>query len=232
MEWTEGYRRYGKVVLIAAAIVILVGMLAVVASAAEDGQARVERKIRVMERVLDEILVQSPNVLVGAGGGTRGLALEGYGAVFVIDASLGEHLLWAADEDALLGGMMSWEEQRAWGRGSTDEERTRDRQKKLEDGELNWEKKKKEAEEKRQQRFDAFKAELIDALVDYGPTLSELGDDQWVALEVFLGEQGLFGGNRGTRLEIKVKIRQLRQHSGGGLSRDAVKNAIVVTQHG
>jgi RNA polymerase sigma factor (sigma-70 family) len=51
--------------------------------------SRLDRKVRVMEKVIDEVLVQSPNILVGRGGTARGLVLDEYGALFTIEGDLG-----------------------------------------------------------------------------------------------------------------------------------------------
>ena len=76
------------------------------------------------------------------------------------------------------------------------------------------------SEQRRKERLAGFQAELVDTLLDYGPTLSELGDDQWVAVAVYLGERFITsGGDSGKRLILKVRMRDLRQYSAGRISR-------------
>jgi hypothetical protein len=213
-----------KIFVVAALMVAVLGLMAVSATAADDAASRLDRKVRVMERVLDEVLVQSPNVMVSSRGVTRGLVLEEYGALFTFEASLGTEMFVFAvpeppavssgedDEDHIIvapsrpnrPGRESWAEWEDW-QGKSDE--------------------------KRAEQYGAFKSEMIEAIVDYGVTLTELGDDQWLAVVAFLGGRPLLGSEEsGGRVMFKIKMRDLRQHSAGNLSRDAVKGRVIVEE--
>ena len=86
------------------------------------------------------------------------------------------------------------------------------------------------SKEKRAELYKAFKSEMIDAIVDYGVTLTELRDDQWLAVVAFLDNRPLLDLDEGGRLMLKIKMRDLRQHSAGALSRDAVVKRVIVEE--
>jgi hypothetical protein len=210
-----------RVVLIAAAIVLALGGAVALAEAADDAADRLERKVRVMERVIDEVLVQSPNVVVGPGRVTRGLVLEGYGALFTFDASVGTSYFMEVPAVKV---------PREPGEPIVIQRKPRpDRDEDWEPAE-SWDEMKAEAESKRKEQYAAFKIEIIDALIDYGATLSELADDRWVAVAAFLNSRSPFDGGGGGRLVIKLKMRDLRQYNSGSLSREAVSKRVVVEE--
>jgi hypothetical protein len=208
-------------------MVATIGMAAVTASAADESQSRLDRKVAVMERVLDEVLVQSPNVVVSSRGVTRGLVLEGYGALFTLDARVGTDSFMALPAPAPLPP--------ASPEGSSDEviivPRVRHQTRTGEMVVESWDEWQKESQEKRAEQYKAFKSELIDAVIDYGATLSELGNDQWVAVAAFLDSGPWIGGrDDGGRLVVKVKMGDLRKYSGGSLSRDAAVAKVIVEE--
>jgi hypothetical protein len=209
-----------RVVLIAAGIVLLLGTVVALAEAADDAGERLERKVRVMERVLDEVLLQSPNVLVDPSGAARGLVLEGYGILFTVEIKVGTAYLMrmpampvSPDGEEVIVVPRAPRPGRDW-----DEESG------------SWEEWRAESESQRTEHYAAFKIELIDALIDYGGTLSELADDRWVAVAAFLDGRSFLGGGSGGRLMIKLKMRDLRQYNSGALSRAAVIKKVVVEE--
>jgi hypothetical protein len=171
--------------------------------------------------VIDEVLVQSPHVTVSLGRNTRGLVLDEFGALFTFDAGLGTGL----DLPGLLvvPGVRTEEGVR---------HRRLDRAIPLSEDEselLEPDEWRKQAEATRREQIEGFEAELVDVLVDYGATLAELRDDQWVAVAAFLGGRAFLDSSAGaTRLVVKVKMRDLRQHASGVLSREAVEARVKV----
>lgn len=218
MTHSEAHVANWKILVVAALMVAVLGLVAVSATAADDTASRLDRKVKVMERVLDEVLIQSPNVVVSARGVTRGLVLEEYGALFTLEASVGTDMFVFAVPEPPAAPI-----------GGGDEDRiiiAPDRPHRV-GREDEWLEK---SNEKRAEQYAAFKAELVDAIVDYGVTLTELRDDQWLAVFAFLDSRPLLGGDGGGRLALKVKMRDLRQHSAGALSRDAVKGRVIVEE--
>ena len=202
----------------AALMVAVLGLMVVSATAADDRTSRLDRKVKVMERVLDEVLIQSPNVVVSARGVTRGLVLEEYGALFTLEASVGTDMFVLAVPEPPAVPI---------GDGDDDQVFVAPRHPERPGREDQWLEK---SREKRAEQYAAFKSELTDAIVDYGVTLTELRDDQWLAVVAFLDNRPLLGGGEGSRLMLKIKMRDLRQHSAGSLSRDAVKGRVVVEE--
>jgi hypothetical protein len=213
MTATETRASHWKTALTAALVVVLLGLLAAWVAAADDTASRLDRKVRVMERVLEEVLVQSPDVAVSPGSAARGLYLDEFGALFVIEGDMGM----AFGEDGP-------PEPEVLGPGEGSEKDAAEAMRAFED----WRKK---SAARQRERLSALRTQLQDALVDYGATLAELRDDQWVALVVFLGERGPFGDTDGPeRLMLKVRMRDLRQHAAGALSREAVVAKVLVTE--
>jgi hypothetical protein len=207
--------------LAAASMIGLLGLLVVAASAAEEPAGRLDRKVRVMEKVIDEVLVQSPNILVGPGGTARGLVLEEFGALFTLEGSLGgTRLIHIRASRAPAAPGVSRNVIIVPGGGEDgDDEGT------------SWEEMEREAEERSREMLAGLKTELIDTLIDYGATLGELGNDQWVAIAAFLDSRALIGrGDPGTRLIIKARMKDLRQHAAGSISREAAASRIVVDE--
>jgi hypothetical protein len=227
MAPTENSNASWKFTLTSACLVALVGLPMAAAEAADTPGERLDRKVQVMERVIDEILVQSDNVTVGPGNATRGIVLDEFGALFTFDAMVGvEHL---AGPRWLSVRVSREDDERpfVWVPDSSDLPKPGED---LEKHEAKLRELNEKVEQKQKEHYAAFKTELIDALVDYGGTLTELKDDQWIALLAFLDDNRLFGADSGTRLMVKVRARDLRQYSAGSLSRDAVAKRVIVEE--
>ncbi len=218
MTTTETSNVVWRISVTAALIVVLIGLL-VAAAHAEDA-SRLDRKLRVMERVVDEVLLQSHHVVVSPGRVAHGLYLEEYGVVLSFEGSLGDGMWALGVAEPQLKFLQQLREREDEG-----DEEEKDLPLPADVGK--W----REASAKRdREAVDALKKELVDALLDYGPTLTELRDDQWLALAAFLDGNELLGGDEGTRLLLKVRMRDLRQAATGSLSRDAAKAKVVVEE--
>jgi hypothetical protein len=213
-----------RIALTAAVLVALMGMV-IALSAAEADDDRLERKVRVMERVIDEVLVQSDHVMISAGGTTHGLVLDGFGALFVFEGSvMGGELLIVPEGFVFPGDADSV---------FTFESRRQRTLEEAEDEELDhlrsWKEREKEAQAKRAENLEKLEGELADALIDYGATLGELEDDEWVAIAAFLGGSRFLDRSTDTeRLVLKVRMRDLRQYAASTLSREAAAARVVV----
>ena len=176
MSDTGTYPATWKVAVGAALILALFGLLVAAVGAAETEPTPLDRKVRVMERVIDEVLVQSPNVTVSLGSNARGLVLDEFGALFTFEGGLGAG-------NGLPGLLVA---PGTFGKGSfTYRLPGREGVKAGEEGDvLDPEEWREQAQEQRRQHLDGLQAELVDLLVDYGATLAELRDDQWVLLTV------------------------------------------------
>jgi hypothetical protein len=254
MRFRSDRRRIVELTLFLLFTPLFCGTLALSAAAADDAAAMLEKDVRVMEGVLDQILVDSPNVLVSSAGTTRGLVLDQYGAVFTLEVSLdlGKGGLWAlgdyAKDLALAKGLekkAQEEEFKAQQEASKAEEeasKAGEGEEKQADTFASLDKLGEESRKAREKHLENFKVELQDALLKYGPTLSELDDSKWVTVVAFLDGRGLYLGDSGflfggdtareklTRLTLKVKMGDLRQFSAGRLSREQAAKKVIVEQ--
>jgi hypothetical protein len=214
-------------------LALILVLVAAEVVAGESEPSRLDRKVRVMERVIDEVLIQSPNVLVSGSGTARGLVLDEYGALFTLEASLlglEDIALGAATDWTLASGLAKNYYRQALAGAKGDEEGGEDTGEAEEGGGFEeWQKK---SEEARQQKLDAFKIEISDTLLDYGPTLNELDDGQWLTIVAFMGDRFhlLTGGADSQRLIWKAKMKDLRRYSSGQISRDEALGKIVFEQ--
>ena len=236
-------------------------LAAVAAPAAAANQAKprpLDRKVRVMEKVLDAVLVDSPNVLVASQRATRGLFLDGYGALFTFDASLNlHHLDGLPDFSELLeleGARVEIEQAMAAAeaaRAEAEEARAqaeREAEKRLAGrtpeaapeppraprapraGRVTL-KSSEEVAAERATLVAGLERELVEVVLDYGATLAELGDDSWVAVAAFLdGERSFLPGrdDDGGRMLVKARMRDLRALAAGRLSRPEATAKVVI----
>jgi len=213
-----------KVTLIAVALIAMVGLLVAAAAKGEERADRLDRKIRVMEKVLDEVLTQSKHVRVGMSGETTGLVVEDYGAIFIFRGELGGDIDKMPDLANLfrtLDEAATWHDEEALSQGEKEKYSAK-----------SLDQVKKEIDAKHRAELASLRDEVIDTILDYGPTLAELGEDRWVMLVGVL-DGGIFaeheaGGSRST-LTVKMKISDLRQLAGGALTRQAALSKVVVT---
>ena len=206
---------------------------AVTTADAQDGQVtrKLKKQIAVLERVLDEVLVDSPNFLVGSRRNTHGLYLDEFGVLFSFEASL-----ISKDED------FPWDVSFGdWGKGFTmdhEDGKITIRFDKDEDGDgeddvlvIDKDEMREEHEESQRELYEAGKAELTEALMDYGETLTTLRDDQWVAVAAFLRNSDFFVNNKISTLVFKAKLSDLRAYAQGDISEDAMAKRVTKEEY-
>jgi len=213
-------------------VMLVTGLCLLVAgtAAAQKGMdTRLKRQIGVMERILDEVLVESPNLLVHSSQPTNGLYLDEYGVVFLIEASFANNF---EDWKNMTFGSYSIEQdddgnitiiRKGKGKGNEEQEELDE-----EEADMAWEK----VQEKRQtEQYANGKKELIDAVLDYGETLSALGGSQYVTVALFLDKEEFFGKDETTHLVIKAKMDDLRSLSAQRLSREAMEKKLSIEEY-
>lgn len=224
-----------RIALTAALVLALSGLVSVW-SAPPDGESkRMARKMNVLEKIFDEVLRESPNVSV-SGGPTRGLLLDGYGALFTFDGSLtGGGLGYFPLANS---NRVTYLSRSAWTvpsaapppkapkatKGDEEEILVPDSMEELAES---WETRREENAKKARENLVGLKSELTETLLDYGATLGELSDDQWVVVAAFLDG---FDGDGPEQLVLKVKMRDLRQFSAGQLSLDQAKTRVSIQE--
>lgn len=201
---------------IALAALPALALLAAGDAAAAPNERKLDRQIGVFERVLDDALVDSPNWLVQSRSETRGIYVQGHGAVFTFDVSLvdggwgdwsswgGHHGKWwkfwrDGDDRVIVIDRDDWDDEKADRKKSGD---SRDK----------WE----EREMTRQERkYTRGKAELVDAIADFAEVLSELPDNEFLEIEAFLERAMYFYEADKARLSMRVKMADVRAHASG-----------------
>jgi hypothetical protein len=225
------------------AIALAVGALMIAASAqAEDVPDRLKKQIRIMEKVLNEVLEESPNLLVHSTTPTHGIYLGGFGALFTFEASLVDGFGWQSwnlgkrfDFSNLFGNIQI---ERDGGRIiiHTPEGEEEEVLVEVEDDEGNVDHKtiedmRAESRESEQQRYEDGKGEIIDTLIDYGETLTGLDNKEFIGVAVYLGKDTLFQKREISRLVIQIKMSDLRAHADGTLSRDRLRERVLVQEY-
>ncbi len=218
----------GPWVAIVAAVAL--GLLAQKAFGVEPPPGKMERQIEVMEKILDQVLIDSPNFLVSGRGNARGLWVPEFGIIMTFDAALLEK-----DKD--------WHFD--FGEGFRIE--TDDKGRKViildKDGEvLTEEIEGPEAEKKRESRrpgpdspqdrlYKRGKAEIVDTLLDYGDTMSALPAGKWLAIVAFLKDTRYFDERGLSRLVLKAKIDDLRAYTANKLNEQEMVKRIVEEEY-
>ena len=203
---------------------------------AEPVTRKLKRQISVMEKVIDETLLDSPNILVYSSNPSHGIYLEEFGVLFTFEASL-------VEKDDLDGWGNWWKNnvriERDGGKiiihspdhdddkGSDDHEKSDDAE--LDDEEWDsWREKRDAAESK---LYERGKLELMHTLIDYGDTLTGLSDTQWVGIAAFLKNSDFFTENRISRLVLKARLGDLRAYAAGNLTEEAIKAKLVEEEY-
>jgi hypothetical protein len=227
---TSPSRQRGAVTWI---LVLADGLLLSVPALAQDKlSSKLQKKIRVMEMVIDEMLVDSPNILVFSSEPSTSIYIEEFGVIFAFDASL------ARDEYYMQGWLKDLQDIHI----ETDDDgnvhvyKSKKKVKVKDEDEdeveeIDIEEMKEKAAAKEAEQYAGGKDEIIDTLVDYGDTLTELDDDQHVAIAVSLGKADFFEEADISRLVVKVKVRDLRSASAGRLSREDLRKRVTVTEY-
>jgi hypothetical protein len=213
-NWTMGARRAGLALgLVAVGLVPLAR-----GAAAAELPGKLKKQIEVMDKILDEVLVDSQNLLVSGQHVTNGVYLSEFGVVFTFEASLLTH-----------GGIrgFNWDsknfdmhkENGKWviNFGGDDEDSTKD--------DVDKEKPKTEA-----QLYEGGKNEIIGALLDYGDTMTGLQDTQWVAVAAFMDGNDYFQDKSRT-LVVKAKMADLRAYGADKLSKSQMTSRIVIEEY-
>jgi hypothetical protein len=201
------------------------GLLLVALGVALNAQAQLpmesrkfQRNIATMENALSEVVVDSRNVLVPSHDCVHGVYVPGFGVLFTLEASL-----LGRDWD----GYGRWFHRNEKGRiviyRDDDDEDDEDR-----DDRRSLRERRRDREEK---RYTEAKEELIDALLDYGDTLDELGANEWVGICVYLEDSDYFHDNKISRYIVKASIQDLKAYAANSLSRDAMTAKLVQEEY-
>jgi len=224
----RGNRAFWDTVIVVAAL--LVALTAVRAFAVDPPESRkMSRQLAVMEEIIDQVLLDSPNFLVFGRENTSGLYVKDVGMIFTFRASL-------VGKDMEEIRKWSWPFEVKTEDGKTvivipDEESESD----TVDEEAGEEESGRSWKERRLSRHDRLyrrgKTELVDVLLDYGDTLTTLKDGQWVVIVARLVESDYFKENKMSHLILKAKIGDLRSFTGEKISEKQMVERIVEEEY-
>ncbi|MFN0152167.1 MAG: hypothetical protein ACKVU1_15805 [bacterium] len=186
------------------------------------------REIDIMERTLDDVLVDSPYILVSSHEVTKGVYVPEYGVIFTFDMNL---VASRHDEWRWFGSNIDIDEHddriviRRHGRWDDDDDDA-DKGKNKKDKKSWWER--READSKK--CYERGKTEIIDAVLDYGDMMTALSDDHWVLIAAALDRNEYFSDLGLSQYIVKARMGDLRAHTAGTLSRDAVIARLVIEE--
>ncbi len=198
------------ILTIAGGAMLLSGLLAAPARADDEMNSRVLRKMAVVEKIFDTMLIDSKFALVSSGVNTVGVYLPGYGALFTLEFSFVEksHGKILEDLEDMEGLVETWRELF----DMSDSERA-------------------QANSHRRVLFDQVIDELRQALVDYGGTLSFLKDGEAISIAAFpWGETWEVTPDPVVSLLLTVKSTDLRQYNQGSLTEPELIKRVVVEE--
>jgi hypothetical protein len=189
-----------------------------------------------MEKIIDKVLIDSPNFLVHGGDNARGLYIDEFGAVFTFEASLvGKWFNYQGifqrfsdrfeittnengDKVFILRSPDNGDKEKQEGKKGE----------KYKEGEALFGK--KEGREDAEVYQDG-KTEMIQTIIDYGETMSSLRNDQWVLIAAHLKGADYFNEMEISRLALKIKMQDLRDLGSGKISEDTAKSRVVVEEY-
>lgn len=252
---TRIHRLPSLTTLLPAMIPLLAGVLALGSTStafAGEKRTKVERQIGIMESMIDDMLVDSPNFLVRGAHETRSFEMEDYGAVFLFDASL-TSFWW--DEDSHGPHLDFWPF--AGGKDRVVVLKDKDKKQKeilingnrivIRDGDVYFEdpegelKKfsekddlksmsRAELREAQAKKYERAKQELIDVLLEAGDVLRAIPAGQAVKIVADFQDMDLPDEKEVERLTVQAKIDDLRAYSDGKLSEEQARARITVKE--
>lgn len=156
---------------------------------------RLDRQIGIFEKVLDDMLVDSPNFLVQDRNEAQGTYIDGHGAMFTFRVSLNsrhwdDHWSWFGDHVRIVFDDKD--------RGSRDD----------------WKSREMEEEEK---LYADGKDEIVETLRDFGAVLSSLDDSDQIELRIRLRNADYFKDHDLRKLTVTVSMADVRAFAAGDI---------------
>jgi hypothetical protein len=211
--------------LIVAAAVGL-GLISGKAFGVEPPPAKMDKQIDVLEKIIDQVLIDSPNFFVSGRGNTRGLYVKEFGVIFTFDASLVEKDKdWNFDFD---GG---FEVKEIDGKKVIviDDEEVEEAEEAAREAAR--ERNSSKGSSAQERLYKRGKAELVDTLLDYGDTLASLEKGKWVAVVAFLHDARYFAEQDMSKLTLKARIDDLRLYAADKLTEEEMVKRIVEAEY-
>ena len=224
-NWTARMGRMGSSLVIGA---LVMGAAAEAFAADPPPSRKMLRQVEVLEKILDQVLLDSPYFLIRSTPVARGTYLEGHGVLLTFDASLVGND-WDGDFKWDFGGFKV--ETRDGKRviilpdDEYDDDPDREEFHGDEDDEdlEGWRDRRRL---KRERTYMRGKTEMVDLLLDYGDTMSTLKDNEHLTIMAFMTDEDFIDRNRVSRLILKAKMSDLRAYSGGDITEEEMVTRI------
>lgn len=184
---------------------------------------RMKRQIGVLESIVDQVLLDSPNFLVSSSRNAHGLYLDGFGVLVTFEASLVDTEGWGdwgnkfrmeTDKDGrtivIIPDPDEDDDERDDDEGSSWIERHRRREARL---------------------YSNGKQEMVETILDYGDTVTSLADEEWLAIAAFLKDSDYFMESRISRLIMKARMKDLRSYAEGKISEEEMVARFVEEEY-
>jgi hypothetical protein len=206
----EGQAIRGPAALLLFLSVTGIALTGTIADAQEpSGNRKQNREIRMMERALDAMLIDSPNYLVRGYDNSRGIYIPGTGAIFTFDASLvasgwnynADHRKWYdwSDED-----------------DDDDESRRGTRSRRL---------------SRQEKQYTRGVEELQELLLDHGDLLTTLKPGETVQLIAFFDDVDYLWDKDIDHLVVKARVEDLRSYADKKMNEDQAKAKITTSEY-
>lgn len=211
--------------LIVAAAVGL-GLFSGKAFGVEPPPGKMEKQIDVLEKIIDQVLIDSPNFFVSGRGNTRGLYLKEFGVILTFDASLvDKDKSWNFDFEGKFDVKEVDGKRVIVIEDPEDAEEAEDAAREAARG------RQSKGSSNQERLYKRGKAELVDALLDYGDTLASLEKGKWVAVVAFLHDARYFDERDMSKLTLKARIDDLRLYASEKLTEEEMVKRIVELEY-
>ncbi len=190
---------------------------------------KMARQIGVMEKIVNQVLVDSPNFFIQERENCRGMYFKDVGLVFTFSASLVEKD-WDLDK-ILKWGDVTIEKDDEGGYTVKSGKKGRPTAKDDPEDEDLADITESDILQKQERTYLRGKTELIDIILDYGDTLSTLDTGKSFVLCGFLRDSSYFTEKGFTRLVLKAKIDDLRLYAAEKISEEQMIRRIVETTY-
>lgn len=228
---TKGMERRGTMRVVAMGALGVLA-LAAVATAGPDSRKQ-DRQIDLFERIVDDMLVESPNWLVQGSHESRGRYRSGEGARFTFDARLvhrgfgrswgggkwWKNILIDGDDDVIVIDRDDWEDM--------DDEELADLRKDSRESRKSY----RERSLRRQERlYERGRQELVETLADFGDVMTTIPDGESLSLVAYLGSGDYFDEKDIRELSVSAKMSDIRAYAGGSIKEDEFNKRVKVTE--
>jgi len=201
--------------LLLASLAVSVGLISSAVAGSDSDERRQDKQIRIFERIVDDMLVESPNWLVRSVESTRGDYRDGHGAVFSFKVNLNarrwyddDHWSYYHDDDDGSHVIVIRDDGRSKRRKEMDED-VLEREEKL---------------------YRRGKEEIIETIIDFGEMLTSLEDGDWIEIKGRLRGAAFFKENDLRKLSVKVKMADVRAHARGTIDEDELVARIEIKE--